>query len=120
MLGHFVSVGVVYGATPRRRDGYLGRAAGHLRAERGRGTLRPGYRAALEPGGLEMNTGEERVLSELQSALDALAKASEHLENASQESTASGASRKVAGAKVLLAELQQEVAYLMRLTRSEG
>ena len=46
-----------------------------------------------------MNTGEERVLSELQSALDALAKASEHLEKASQESTASGASQKVAGAK---------------------
>jgi hypothetical protein len=39
-----------------------------------------------------MNLGEERVLSELQSALDALAKASEYLERASQESTASRAS----------------------------
>jgi hypothetical protein len=67
-----------------------------------------------------MNTGEERVLSELQSALDALAKASEHLESASQESTASGVSQKVAGANGLLKDLQQEVSYLMHLTRSEG
>ena len=67
-----------------------------------------------------MNTGEERVLSELQSALDVLAKASEHLERASQESTASGVSDKVAGAKALLRDLQQEVSYLMRLTEREG
>jgi hypothetical protein len=67
-----------------------------------------------------MNTGEERVLSELQSALVALAKASEHLERASQQSTASGVSQKVAGAKGLLKDLQQEVSYLMHLTRSEG
>ena len=70
--------------------------------------------------GLEMNTGEERVLSELQSALDALAKASEHLERVSQESTASGVSQKVAGANGLLKDLQQEVLHLMQLTRSEG
>src|SRR5262245_53618333 len=76
-------------------------------------------RSALRSRGLEMNTGEERVLSELQSALDALAKASEHLEKASQESTASGVSQKVAGAKGLLQELRQEVSYLMHLTRSE-
>ena len=67
-----------------------------------------------------MNTGEERVLSELQSALDALAKASGHLERVSQDSTACGVSQKVAGAKRLLNELQQEVSYLMHLTRSEG
>jgi hypothetical protein len=67
-----------------------------------------------------MNTGEERVLSELQSALDALTKASEHLARASQESTASEVSPKVAGAKAQLKDLQQEVLYLMRLTRSEG
>ena len=67
-----------------------------------------------------MNTGEERVLSELQSALDALAKASEHLERASLESTASGVSQNVAGARGLLKELQQEVSYLIHLTRSEG
>src|SRR5262245_4246667 len=67
-----------------------------------------------------MNTGEERVLSELQSALNALTKASEHLERASQENTASGVSRKVAGAKGLLKELQQEVSYLMHLASGEG
>jgi hypothetical protein len=67
-----------------------------------------------------MNMGEERVLSELQSALDVLAKASEHLERASQESTASGVSQKVAGVKGLLKELQQEVSYLMHLARGEG
>jgi hypothetical protein len=67
-----------------------------------------------------MNTGEERVLSDLQSALDALAKASEHLERASQESTASGVSQKVAGANGLLKDLYKEVSYLMHLTRSEG
>ena len=67
-----------------------------------------------------MNTGEERVLSELQSALDALAKASGHLARVSQDSTASGVSQKVAGAKRLLKELQEEVSYLMHLTRNEG
>ena len=67
-----------------------------------------------------MKAGEERVLSELQGALDALARASEHLERASQEGTASGVSRKVAGAKAMLRDLQQEVSYLMRLTRSDG
>jgi hypothetical protein len=67
-----------------------------------------------------MNTGEERVLSELQSAVDVLAKACEHLERASQESTACGVSRKIAGAKGLLKDLQQEVLHLMHLTRSEG
>src|SRR5262249_34791808 len=70
--------------------------------------------------GLEMITGQERVLSELQSALDALTKSSEHLERASQESTASEVSPKVAGAKSLLKDLQQEVLYLMRLTQSES
>ena len=67
-----------------------------------------------------MNTSKERVLSELQSALDALTKASEHLERASQESTASEVSPKVAAAKALFTDLQQEVLYLMRIIRSEG
>jgi hypothetical protein len=65
-----------------------------------------------------MNTGEDRVWSELQSVLDALGKASEHLERASQDSTASGVSQKVAGAKGLLKELQQEVSYLMYLEKA--
>jgi hypothetical protein len=67
-----------------------------------------------------MNMAEERVLSELQSVLNALTKASEHLERASQESAASGVSQRVAGAKGLLKELQQEVSYLMHLARGEG
>jgi hypothetical protein len=67
-----------------------------------------------------MNTSEERVLSELQSALDALAKASQHLERASQESTASGVSQRVAAAQGFLKDLRQEVLYLMHLARSAG
>jgi hypothetical protein len=78
-------------------------------------TVRPGIREELE-----MNSGEERVLAELQSALDALVKASGHLETVSRDTTASGVSPKVAGARGLLKELQQEVSYLMHLTRSKG
>jgi len=70
--------------------------------------------------GLLMSTDEQRVFSELQSASDALAKASEHLERASLEKTASGVPQKVAGAKSLLKDLQQEVSYLMRLIGGDG
>jgi hypothetical protein len=67
-----------------------------------------------------MYTGEDRVWSELKSVLDALGKASERLEKASQDSIASAVSQKVAGAKGSLEELRQEVSYFMHQIRSES
>jgi hypothetical protein len=61
-----------------------------------------------------------RGLSELQRALDALAEASGHLEAAAQEGAAAGVGTKLAGAKGLLTDLQQEVTHVMRLLRGEG
>jgi hypothetical protein len=67
-----------------------------------------------------MGTGDERVGSELQNAMEALTKASGHLDRAAQASTASGLSQGIAAANGLLKDLQQEVSYLMRRARSGG
>jgi hypothetical protein len=67
-----------------------------------------------------MDANDERVRAELQHALDALTKASGHLDEAARAGAPPGLARKIEAANGAVKDARGEVSYVMRLARAGG
>jgi hypothetical protein len=67
-----------------------------------------------------MDANDERVRAELQHALDALTKASGHLDEAARAGTPPSLARKIKAANGAVKDAREEVSYVLRLARAGG
>jgi hypothetical protein len=67
-----------------------------------------------------MEADDGRVRAELQHALDALTKASGHLDEAARAGTPPGLARRIEAANGAVKDAREEVSYVLRLARRGG